>query len=339
MIPKQTIEWSTAGVSPSDKTDIWESVLSSSYRHWQVPKKLPATFYAHVKQYDLSGAGLIKTICDPCSGRRLKPQIRHDGDLYVGVQLTTQGRERFKMGDSGIEVKAGDLVVWTTDMEVEFKVLEQLHKVTLMIPWTLLREHLPDRKVFLAGGKIESSSGIGSLLAVHLLTLSNQMGSFSSRQVSTVSRTTLEFLGMALADQQPMASFDSGAAMLHRVQEFILHHLHEDDLTPVKIAAGNRISLRYLHMLFHRSGTTLSCWIQDRRLIKCREALVDVAYGRQRIADIAYRWGFISTSHFSRVFKDKFGVPPGEARQAAGILKKPDERASNTASTRHKTSI
>lgn len=319
MIPKQTIEWTTQGVSPADKTDLWESVLSSCYREWQVPRRLPATFFAHVKQHAFSGSGLVETICDPCSGRRAKALTRKDDDLYVGVQLTTEGRERFKVGDSDIEARAGDLFVWTTDAEVEFEVIQRLHKVTLMIPWTLLRERLPERKSMPLGGKIESRSGIGSLLAVHLLGLSGQIGALSTQQLGSVSRTTLEFLGIALAEQQPSASFDASAAMLRRVQDYILQNLHEDRMTPATIAAANRISVRYLHLLFQRSDATVAAWIQERRLAKCKEVLADPACRRQRVADIAYRWGFTSASHFSRVFKDRYGMSPSDAR-AAGAL-------------------
>jgi AraC-like DNA-binding protein len=321
VIPKQTTEWTTAGISPADKTDVWESVLSANYRDWQVPRRLPATFYAHVKQHDFAGSGLVETVCDPCAGMRRQAQVRRDDELFVGIQLTTAGRERFKIGDAGIEAKGGDIVVWTTDAEVEFEVLERLHKVTLMIPWTLLRERMPDRKAMPLGGKIDSRCGVGSLLAAHLLALSNQINALDSQQMGSVSRTTLEFLGIALSAQQPAASFDASACMLRRVQEFTLQHLHEEDLNPARIAAANRISLRYLHLLFHHSGQTVHGWIQDRRLVKCREALSDSAYVRQHIADIAYRWGFISTSHFSRVFKDKFGVSPSDVRRLAGIRK------------------
>ena len=319
MTPNLTTQWTTVGVTPADKTDAWESILSSSYRAWQVPRRLPATFYARVMQHDFAGSGLVETVCDPCAGRRTKEQLRKDDELFVGIQLTTQGRERFRIGDTGIEATSGDLVVWTTDNEVEFEVLERLHKVTLMIPWSLLRERMPDRKTLPTGGKIESRTGVGSLLAVHLLALSNQIGSLDSHHLGLVSRSTLEFLGIALSDQQPAASFDASASLLNRVQEYMLQHLHEEDLNPAKIAAANRVSLRYLQMLFHRSGATVSGWLQERRLAKCREALTDTSYRRHKVADIAYRWGFTSTSHFSRVFKDRYGESPSEVRRLVSM--------------------
>ncbi|WP_336596427.1 helix-turn-helix domain-containing protein [Paraburkholderia bengalensis] len=314
-----SIEWSSSDVPPADRTDAWQSVLSSSYREWQVPRRLPATFYAHVKQHDFAGTGIVETVCDPCSGQRTRGQVRHDDELYVGVQLTTGGRERFRIGDSGVEVASGDVVVWTTDQVVEFEVLERLHKVTLMIPWSLMRERLPERKLPPRGGKIESRTGVGSLLAVHLLALSNEIASLDDSVQGSVSRSTLELLGIALSGQQPSAHFDASAAMLRRVQDYILQHLHEEDLNPTRIAEANRISLRYLHMLFQRSDMTVSGWMLDRRLHACKEALTNPAFNRQRISEIAFRYGFNSSSHFSRAFKEKYGVSPGDIRRTLSI--------------------
>lgn len=310
-------EWSIEQVPTSDRTDAWQDALSRSYREWQVPQRLPATFYARVKQHDFAGSGIVETVCDPCIGQRTRRQLGHDDDLYVGVQLTTAGRERFQIGDAGVEVTSGDLVVWTSDQVVQFEVIERLHKVTLMIPWSLMRERLPERKRPPSGGKIESRSGVGSLLAVHLLALSNQIGALDQNVQESVSRSTLELLGIALSGLQPSAVFDASAAMLRRVQDFILRHLHEDDLNPMRIAEANHISLRYLHMLFQRSDMTVSGYILNSRLHACKQALTDPAFQRLQISEIAFRWGFNSVSHFCRTFKERYGTSPSDARRAA----------------------
>lgn len=310
-------EWSIEQVPTNDRTDAWQDALSRSYREWQVPQRLPATFYARVKQHDFAGSGIVETVCDPCIGQRTRRLLGHDDELYVGVQLTTAGRERFQIGDSGVEVTSGDLVVWTTDQAVQFEVVERLHKVTLMIPWSLMRERLPERKRPPSGGKIESRSGVGSLLAVHLLALSNQIGTLDQNVQESVSRSTLELLGIALSGLQPSADFDASAAMLRRVQDFILRHLHEEDLNPTHIAEANHISLRYLHMLFQRSDMTVSGYILNSRLHACKHALTDPAFQRLQISEIAFRWGFNSVSHFCRTFKERYGTSPGDARRAA----------------------
>jgi len=314
---KPSTDWKSSEVAGGDRTDAWQEVLSGSYREWQVPQRLPATFYAHLRRHDFAGAEIVDTVCDPCVGRRTRGHVRRDDELFIGVQLTTSGRERFKIGDSGVEVASGDLVVWTSDQEVQFEVMERLHKVTLMIPWTLMRERLPERKQPPCGGKIESRTGVGSLLAVHLLALSNEISTLDSSVQGSVSRSTLELLGIALSGQQHAATFDASAAMFTKVQDFILQHLHEDNLTPARIAESCGISLRYLHMLYQRSDMTVSEFILHSRLQACKQALSDPSYQRFQIGEIAYRWGFNSTSHFCRAFKDKFGESPGDARRSA----------------------
>jgi AraC-like DNA-binding protein len=314
---KPSTDWKSSEVAGEDRTDAWQEVLSGSYREWQVPQRLPATFYAHLRRHDFAGAEIVDTLCDPCVGRRTRGHVRRDDELFVGVQLTTSGRERFKIGDNAVEVTSGDLVVWTSDQEVQFEVMERLHKVTLMIPWSLMRERLPERKQPPSGGRIESRTGVGSLLAVHLLALSNEISSLDATVQGSVSRSTLELLGIALSGQQHAASFDTSAAMFVKVQDFILQHLHEDNLTPARIAKGCGISLRYLHMLFQRSSMTVSEYILHSRLQACKRALSDPAYQRFQISEIAYRWGFNSTSHFCRAFKEKFGESPGNTRRSA----------------------
>ncbi|SDE22045.1 helix-turn-helix domain-containing protein [Paraburkholderia lycopersici] len=312
----QPTSWCSADVALGDRTDAWQEVLSGSYRAWQVPQRLPATFYASLRRHDFAGTEIVETICDPCVGERTREHVHRDDELYIGVQLTTSGRERFRIGDSGVEVNSGDLVVWTTDQVVQFEVMERLHKVTLMIPWALMREHVPERKHLPSGGRIESKTGVGSLLAVHLLALSNQISTLDSSVQGTVSRSTLELLGVALSGQQQTSPFDATAVMLRKVQDYILQHLHQEDLTPVHIAEANGISLRYLHMLFQRSDMTVSGFVLQSRLNACRRALLDPSYHRFQIGEIAFRWGFNSTSHFCRVFKEKFGQSPSDARRA-----------------------
>lgn len=308
--------WSSEEVPAGDRTDAWEDILTRSYRSWQVPHRLPATFYAQVHQHDFAGAGLIETVCDPCQGRRTADQVRREDQLYVGVQLTTGGRERFKVGTSAMEVSSGDLVVWTTDQVVEFEVIERLHKVTLLIPWAMMRERMPAHREPPSGGKLESRSGVGSLLAVHLLALSNEIATLDERVQGSVSRSTLELLGIALTCQQS-PSFDATASMQRRVKDYILQHLHQADLTPTRIAQANRISLRYLHMLFQRSGMTVSEYILNSRLEACKQALSDLTLEKLQIAQIAYHWGFKSSSHFCRTFKERYGCAPGDVRRTA----------------------
>ncbi len=59
-------------------------------------------------------------------------------------------------------------------------------------------------------------------------------------------------------------------------------------------------------------NTSPSKWIRDRKLEKTKELLSSTLLS---IADIAYMSGFENTTHFSRIFKEKFGYSPSESRK------------------------
>jgi hypothetical protein len=54
--------------------------------------------------------------------------------------------------------------------------------------------------------------------------------------------------------------------------------------------------------------------LQDPSLSAHEEAARELTFGRPRVTDLAYKWGFTDLSTFSRAFKEKFGCSPLEYR-------------------------
>jgi len=112
---------------------------------------------------------------------------------------------------------------------------------------------------------------------------------------------------------------------------FIDQRLADPELSPSAIAAAHHISLRYLHKLFEAQPTTVSGWIRQRRLERCRRDLLDPALGDWSVSAIAARWGLIDAAHFGRLFRAAYGLPPAEYRLTASTWNcpgtEPDEAA------------
>lgn len=103
-------------------------------------------------------------------------------------------------------------------------------------------------------------------------------------------------------------------ALVRSVQTFIAANLHDPDLSPQAVATAHRISIRYLYLLFEDQGTTPAAWIRQLRLERCRQDLLDPAHRNRPVSAIAARWGLLNPAHFSRVFRNAFGVSPAEYR-------------------------
>lgn len=86
-----------------------------------------------------------------------------------------------------------------------------------------------------------------------------------------------------------------------------------------KAAAACGISPRYVHVLMRDTGRSFSRYLLERRLERCHEALQSKAGRSCSTTEIAFRWGFNDMSHFSRVFRRRYGLSPREFRAMSGI--------------------
>lgn len=80
------------------------------------------------------------------------------------------------------------------------------------------------------------------------------------------------------------------------------------------LAGALGTTMRSLQKRFQLLNTTPREWISERRLERMRRRLDDPAFANLSIKQIAFGSGFRDFSHFSRSFKDAFGVPPRRYR-------------------------
>ena len=80
-------------------------------------------------------------------------------------------------------------------------------------------------------------------------------------------------------------------------------------ITPRLLAAQLCASLRRLQEVFQAQGTTLPDGIWDMQLEFAR-SLLAAPHQAESVSTIAYRAGFLDAAHFSRRFKQRYGVPP-----------------------------
>ena len=304
-----------AGVCRSDATDAWQAALKDNYGDWQVTQSVSEGFSASTRNRDFNGVRVVECVCDPCTGRRLPKFIDRDQQPYIGVQITKAGRERFHLCGEDISLGAGDLVIWTSTQAAEFTVTERLHKVSLVLPWSDIQERLP-RGTHFNGTVIDSRVGIGAVLYSHVDSLARQLDVFTETDHAAVRRATLELLTAAMSHRVEAPQRGLAMRYLKQLQDYILANLQDENLSPTTVATANHMSPRYVHMLFSQIGVSASAWIRMQRLERCCDDLRSRTYRECSIAEIAYTWGFADPSHFTRIFKQQFGVGPRQYREA-----------------------
>ncbi|MFI6291290.1 helix-turn-helix domain-containing protein [Nonomuraea sp. NPDC050790] len=102
--------------------------------------------------------------------------------------------------------------------------------------------------------------------------------------------------------------------LLTTILAHIRHNLAAPDLTPAGVAAAHGISPRQLYKLCDQAGISLEQWIITQRLEGARRELATP--GGRAIASVARAWGFTSASHFTRRFRQAYGLSPRQWRQS-----------------------
>jgi AraC family transcriptional activator of tynA and feaB len=104
---------------------------------------------------------------------------------------------------------------------------------------------------------------------------------------------------------------------LQDILRYIEVHLSDPSLGTAMVAAANGISPRYLSFLLKQNGTPFSELVWDKRIKIASGWLSSSTPGSISIAEIAFRVGFKSPAHFSRMFKRVFSMGPREYRAAS----------------------
>jgi AraC-like DNA-binding protein len=136
----------------------------------------------------------------------------------------------------------------------------------------------------------------------------------------------VSFVALTIGSEDRGAATDVRNARYHlrrRIVDYIESHLGDQSLSPKKIAASSRISLSYLYSLFTDNETTVSQFVQTKRLQRAYEILVADPKGHRTVSEVAYEVGFKNVSHFSRCFSRHFKAAPRDVRQAPGAKPQP----------------
>ncbi|MFB9835871.1 helix-turn-helix domain-containing protein [Actinoallomurus acaciae] len=180
----------------------------------------------------------------------------------------------------------------------------------LIFPKQSLSEVSYERLIpFVAVG---SSSPEARLLLAQLDALGETAGTLTCKAAKRARNATLHLI-RGILDAE-LSSEVSSSQMRSRAERYIDRHLRDPALDPNTIAKGLGVSLRTLHRTFAESDESVMAYVRRRRLDHARiematqDSSVTITY-------LAARWQFADAAHFSRAFRQRFGLTPTQYRK------------------------
>ncbi len=241
---------------------------------------------------------------------RLQRHIRAASAHAFFASVPLRGSLTLAQGGRSCNLARGDIGLMDSRTEYTLGMSDELDALWIRIAPERLEARLSGIERFMAK-RLDGSQGLGLIASRFIVATASQVEVLAHQCETSMSSILMDLLCAAAAAKDAWPVYSRTAARnLERAQDFIDHHLGEEDLGPSQIASGVGISTRYLSELFAKEGTTVMGWVTRRRLDLVRAAIQDKAWSPGLIADIAYRHGFCNISSFNRAFKEAFSVTP-----------------------------
>lgn len=306
-------QFSLRDLPPAERYPVWKESISVIFDVDWDQSNVRQPFDASVASAHLGQVMLVETTSLGQRFDRTPTQIRHDGVDHCLIQIYLEGDSRGLWGvrDHSI-ARPGDVLFLDTAQPVQSQVSD-FRNLTLVVPRGLIVPHLgsPERH---HGSVLSRNSSSGRLLSEHLRLLWQLLRTTPADEARSISLGMLDLIGRYFGGDRPIADHDPTSTHL-ALREIIRAHiekvLEEPELGPDDLAKRFGLSRATLYRLFEPLGG-VSGYIQSRRLRRAHSILIMAGYGGTNLTSLALRLGFKHPSHFSRVFRGKFGYSPSE---------------------------
>lgn len=187
-------------------------------------------------------------------------------------------------------------------------------QLLMTVPKDMLGFHQRDMVRF-GSRALPAGTGPGKLVRQAVGSLFDELQNLKPCTATELVSPILDLAHMAVQDSVREDAVSSVREMLHeKMSGFIRRNLRDPDLSVHSIAAAFSCSKRYVHKIFNGERQTVGELILHSRLEQCRRDLADGTRASQSITGIAFGWGFNNSAHFSRVFRERYGLSPSAYR-------------------------
>ena len=234
------------------------------------------------------------------------------------ILLPLEEGATLKVGGTRHAFCAGDIAVLPRQEAWEIGFKREMHAVALSVASTAFH----GRKIgSLSFGRprILRADGLAAVLARSLEATTDSLETLTATEWATLTQALSELL-LTLLRQPTNGNADANGtttreALLHRIYHTMERRLDDPDLTPARVAQAEGISERYLQKLFEGTGDNFTHYLRQRRLHRTRDELANPVNASQSVSEIAFRCGFNDAAHFSRAFRERFGLSPRAFRR------------------------
>ena len=313
--------YNTVGLptSGTGRTAAWNALYATQMSRVGFIPADQSRFDAELRIARLGPVKLARLSVENCSVERSQSDIVHAAPRMYNFLLQATGESTFHHCGHESHLTEGDFVLCDTSLPHYWHTKGLSTTIMVRVEPEVMREYLPTPEQF-CGLRLGRAVGPTNTVGAMVQSLTDQIESGTcAGYEGRIARYLLEMISISYT--MGFEGTSTGSAILWQrrndIIRYIEDHLRDPELTPASIAAGLRLSPRYLRTIFAISGERVSAYILRRRLEECAGQMRSAAWNGHTLTEIAFSWAFNSAAHFTRSFHEHYGVAPREYRTIA----------------------
>jgi acetamidase/formamidase/AraC-like DNA-binding protein len=296
----------------ADRAKAWRDVLSTVGLK---PVSANAFYDGHATASHRNAAGFALSRIS--AGSQGISPLPHSGALPIAL-LPMEDGVALRQGSEHRIVSVGNLLLLPRSGDCSVIFQRDMRAIVLSVTSEALHGRITSKLRF-DEARVVGPGGLGDVFARVLDATARSLEVLTEVEWTAVAQSLSELL-LTLSHQFSGHTSDTNktatqAAILHRICQTIERRLDDSELAPARVAQAEGISERYLQKLFEGVGDNFTRYVRERRLQRAWADLSNPAEAHRSISEIAYRYGFGDSAHFSRTFRHRFGLSPREFRQ------------------------
>ncbi|MEK9968464.1 MAG: helix-turn-helix domain-containing protein [Ferrovibrio sp.] len=306
--------FSTEALDRAKRYAAWRDAICDVYVHVNVDAADPENYDGFIRETQFGNVAMTEClVSQQLISRRKSHLSKLDKDCYY-VQFIQTGSVNVLQSGNTFHTSAGVGALFCASEPYDLQCMGKVRSYYLEIPRQAFGNRFPNGQAPLAA-TMSTGRGLGRIAVEFCSMLASQGTGLDTGIRARLGEELMDVLALAFDSVQrdePMTDHVVQKARLRSVKAWIEDHLCDPALSPEVIAKSNGISLRYLHALFRLEGQSVSNWVWTRRIELGHDMLLRPDQAARSLTEIAYSVGFSSSSHFSTMFRRRFGIRPSD---------------------------
>jgi AraC-like DNA-binding protein len=304
----------TTGMTPSHRAQAMEEFVSGE----SIPMRFDCSrplehMHSWGAAWDLGGLQFLQARGAGMRGIRAKREVDRSPAPNITVAYAVRGVTTGTRGGSAYVVRPDELML--LDMTEPYDMMWEDGFSAFALQLTQAELGVtPD--VAPRAGRNPPASPVYDLVRRHIRRTCAALPSLQDNPAGhTLGGVTRDLLRALVASAGAEAAEVLEETLPVRIERWIIEHLGEPSLSAERIASAHFLSTRQLYYVWaERNGEPLAGWIMSQRLERAARVLAATGRYDAAIAAVARRCGFADPAHFTRRFRERYGVTPRDWR-------------------------